>query len=134
MPSKAVDRAAEVLDYAQPRDQALKSDVSRGGHWKRGICRKLSELYFRICAINLRQSHPSCVARNEIPAILRKFGVQFATNLRNAPFTNAPFTNAPFSGFLEKFGPAKNHPWMLTTLGCPGTPDPRNSSVEKFLS
>ena len=23
---------------------------------------------------------------------------------------------------------------MLTTLGCPGTPDPRNSSVDKFLS
>ena len=32
------------------------------------------------------------------------------------------------------FGPAKNHPCMLTTPGCPGTPDPRNSSVEKFLS
>ena len=34
----------------------------------------------------------------------------------------------------KSLGPAKNHPWMLTTLGCPGTPDPRNSSVEKFLS
>ena len=31
-------------------------------------------------------------------------------------------------------GPANNHPWILTTLGCPGTPDPRNSSVEKFPS
>ena len=29
---------------------------------------------------------------------------------------------------------AKNHPWMLTTLGCPRTPDPTNSPVEKFLS
>ena len=33
-------------------------------------------------------------------------------------------------------GPAKNHPWMLTTLGCPGTPDPelRNPWVEGFCA
>ena len=34
---------------------------------------------------------------------------------------------------LKIVGLAKNHPWMLTTLGCPGTPDPRTSSVDKFL-
>ena len=28
------------------------------------------------------------------------------------------------------FGLANNHPWILTTLGCPGTPDPRNSCRE----
>ena len=33
---------------------------------------------------------------------------------------------------MEHLGPAKNHPWILTTLGCPATPDPRNSSVKKF--
>ena len=32
----------------------------------------------------------------------------------------------------DDFGPAKNHPWMLTTRGCPGTPDPRNSSADKI--
>ena len=31
-----------------------------------------------------------------IPVILRKFGAQFATSLRNAPLANAPF-----SGFLN---------------------------------
>ena len=31
-------------------------------------------------------------------------------------------------------GLAKNHPWMLTTLGCLGTPDPRNSSTEQSLN
>ena len=31
-------------------------------------------------------------------------------------------------------GLAKNHPWMLATLGCPGTSRPRKSSVDKFLS
>ena len=37
-------------------------------------------------------------------------------------------------GLLEapKLGLAKNHPWILTTLGCRGAPDPRNFSVEKF--
>ena len=49
---------------------------------------------------NLRQicdnfAHPACGVQNEIPVILHKFGAQFATNLRNAPFANAPF-----SGFL----------------------------------
>ena len=29
--------------------------------------------------------------------------------------------------------PAKNHPWILTTLGCSGTPDPRNSSVNRGI-
>ena len=37
----------------------------------------------------------SCNARNEIPSILRKFGTQFATNLRKHP----PYER-PFSKFL----------------------------------
>ena len=36
-------------------------------------------------------AHPSSEIQNEIQVILRKFGAQFATNLRNAPFANAPF-------------------------------------------
>ena len=32
----------------------------------------------------------------------------------------------------SSLGPARNHPWMLTTLGCQGSPDPRNSRVEKL--
>ena len=35
-------------------------------------------------------AHPSSDARNEIPAILRQFGAQFATNLRNAPPRERP--------------------------------------------
>ena len=31
-------------------------------------------------------------------------------------------------------GSAKNHPWMLTTLGCPGTRVLRNSWVDEVLS
>ena len=41
---------------------------------------------------------------------------------------------AMFATFVKTLGPANNHPWMLTTLGCPRTPGPRNSSVDKFLS
>ena len=60
-------------------------------------------------------AHPSSDVRNEIPAILCKFGAQFATNLRNAPLANAPF-----SGFLI-LGPD----FLQTFPGCPG--------VKKFL-
>ena len=35
---------------------------------------------------------------------------------------------------LRSGRPRTGYPWILTTLGCPGTPDPRNSSVEKFPS
>ena len=34
---------------------------------------------------------------------------------------------------IANIGPAKNHPWILTTLGCPGTSDPRNSQAEESL-
>ena len=65
-------------------------------------------------------AHPSSDVRNEIPAILRKFGVQFATNLRNAPFANAPF-----SGFLIFFAPRstnqKIRKWSLRNDFCAGT-------------
>ena len=66
---------------------------------------------------------------------------------KNASFPGAHKFGAAISGpriagetfcghedFSDCIGLAKNHPWMLTTLGCPGTPDPRNSSVEKFPS
>ena len=46
-------------------------------------------------------AHPSSDVRNEIPAILRKFGAQF--DLRNAPFANAPF-----SGFLIVYQRRRN--------------------------
>ena len=60
----------------------------RRGHWKMGICMKLSEIDFQILWHFLRT----------LPLILlRKFGAQFATNLRSPP----PLANAPFSGFLK---------------------------------
>ena len=48
-----------------------------------------------------------------------------------------PFVGAlpmELHGIQELCSPAKNHPQMLTTLGCPGTPEQRNSSIDKFLS
>ena len=71
-----------------------ESDIWRRGHWKRGICIKLSEIDFQICD---NFAHPSSDVRNEVPTILRNFGAQFATDLRNAPVANAPF-----SGCLTK--------------------------------
>ena len=52
-------------------------------------------------ATNMRQicddfAHPSSDLRNEMHAIVRKFGAQSTTNLHNAPLANAPF-----SEFLE---------------------------------
>ena len=51
---------------------------------------KLSEIDFQICDICDNFAHPSSDVRNEIPAILRKFGAQCATNLHNAPLANPP--------------------------------------------
>ena len=42
-------------------------------------------------------AHFACDVRNEMPAILRRFGAQSAANLRNAPLANAPF-----SGFSKE--------------------------------
>ena len=69
---------------------------SRRGHWKRGICIKLSEMDFPIRDkfTTILRTLP-LMYETKYPAILRKFGAQFATNLRNAPLANAPF-----SGFL----------------------------------
>ena len=67
-----------------------------GGHWKRAICIKLSENDFQIrdkFATVLRTL--PLMYDTTIPAILRKFGAHFATNL-----CSAPLANAPFSGFL----------------------------------
>ena len=36
--------------------------------------------------------------------------------------------------FRTRLGPVKNHPCMLTTLGCLQNPGPRNSSVDSLLS
>ena len=95
LPSSAISTSTQKrpvtgLDFFEKKT----SEISRRGHWKRGICRKSSEIDFRICD-NFAQ--PSCDVRNEIAIILPKFGAQFATNLRNTPLANAPF-----SGFLEK--------------------------------
>ena len=63
----------------------------RRGHWKRGICTELSENYQ--IATNLRHSRAaSSDLRNEVHAILRRFGTQFATDLHNDPLANAPFS------------------------------------------
>ena len=53
----------------------LGRNVWRRGHRKRDICTKLSEINFQICD---NFAHLSSDVRNEVPAILRKFGAQFA--------------------------------------------------------
>ena len=68
-----------------------KPDILRMGHWKRGICIKLSEIDFpsrdKFTTI-LRTL--TLMYKTKYPAILRKFGAQFATNLRNAPRRERP--------------------------------------------
>ena len=57
------------------------------GHRKRGICIKTSENCILVCD---NFAHLSSDVPNEIPAILRKFGAQFAPNLRNSPLPKTP--------------------------------------------
>ena len=68
--------------------------IWRRGHWKRGICIKLSEIDLHSRQVCNHLVHPSSHAHNEIPAILRDFGAQFATHLRNAPLANVPFSKS----------------------------------------
>ena len=65
---------------------------------------------------------------------------QFCLRFLLSKFKKKPITllfwgeGGRVKGQQTTFDPAKNHPWVLTTLGCPGTPDLRNSSVDNFLS
>ena len=87
----------------------FESEISRKGHRKRGICLSNSR---QICD-NL--AHPPSDARNEIPATLRSFGAQFATNLRNAPFANAPLLG------ISDWRPRDSSPPKFSGLGFTGT-------------
>ena len=88
----------------------------RKGALEKGYLHKM----IRNCLSNSRPScnnfaHPSSDVRNEIPAISLKFGAQFATSLRNAPFTNAPF-----SGFLTLFrARQRSGEGVVRRNGCP---------------
>ena len=73
--------------------KAIDQDVGEWGHWKRGICIRLSEIdFFSLRQICHNFAQTSSDVQNEIRAILLKLGAQFATNLRNAPLANAPFS------------------------------------------
>ena len=69
------------------------SEISRRGHWKRGICIKWSKIDLRQICDNF--AHPSCDVRNEMQDILLKSSAQFATNLHNAPLAKAPLSEFP---------------------------------------
>ena len=69
-------------------------------------------------------------ARTLVSAAFEPFpSHEFRASIARTPFCVILWRSPQERAFL---GPAKNHPWILTTLGCPGTPDPRNSSVDKF--
>ena len=76
--------------------------------------------------------------RAQETADFRRKPQTFAENRRKPQIGLRHLRCVTFSSALQKILrailPAKNHPWILTTLGCLRTPDPRNSSVEKFLS
>ena len=66
--------------------------VGTGKGTGKSMRKRLSKLPFSNLPFSFSPNfaHPSSDVRNEIPAILRKFGAQFATNLRNAPLANPP--------------------------------------------
>ena len=74
-----------------------QSEISRRGHWKRGICIKLSEIDFQVCDkfVTILRTLPLMYETNADD--FAQFGALFATNLRNALLANAPF-----SGFLKQ--------------------------------
>ena len=71
-PRRSRDLGQDVPDLEKLYARELWADFFSNwtrGHWKRGICIKLSEIDFQI---RDKFAHPSSAVRNDIPAILRK--------------------------------------------------------------
>ena len=99
----------------------LGSKVSRGfGAWGiMVVAQKKSQLQWGTCVV---WNRAFCVLSSVTP--------------NHCELSNSDILQDAISllSWIPEIGPAKNNPRMLTTLGCPGTPDPRNSSVDQFLS